>query len=342
MTRRQTVTSVFESLLADLGSDASRRAYRSDWSQFVFWLKCSRIPVLKVSPKDVKRYVVYLAKTGKAQKTRGRALSVIREVYRSFVAEELLAVNPAREVKNTKQGKGPGKTPYLEEDDLAKFLAYGAPRPTCDAAGSNLLPCDLDYGHAGFTHENYGRLFCLHPDDENVFRSKMWTNRRDRMVIQLLAGTGRRRSEVARMLVEDFSADGVTGQVKGGAIKTAPVPNWLRQEIADWCSFVGITSGPLLPRGPDDPSAISGDAVYLIVKRVARAVGVDPTKIAPHGLRRSLATLSERRDVPLADIQAQLGHVSRQTTETYLKGSRKVETAPGEWMSELVKSQETP
>ncbi len=333
MTRRQsTPASVFESLLADLGSDASRRAYRSDWSQFVFWLKYGndRIPVLKVSPKDVKRYVVHLAKTGKAQRTRGRALSVIREVYRSFVAEELLAVNPAREVKNTKQGKGPGKTPYLEEGDLAKFLAFGKPTILDLRVVRNESEWYVQYMSNPKTRITEGLARVL------------WTNRRDRMVIQLLAGTGRRRSEVARMLVEDFSADGVTGQVKGGAIKTAPVPNWLRQEIADWCSFVGITSGPLLPRGPDDPSAISGDAVYLIVKRVARAVGVDPTKIAPHGLRRSLATLSERRDVPLADIQAQLGHVSRQTTETYLKGSRKVETAPGEWMSELVKSQETP
>ncbi len=339
----------FESLLAELGSDASRRAYRSDWTAFTAWCKRQKLAVLKVAPSDVKRYVLHLSTAGKAARTRGRALSVIREVYRAFVAEELLKFNPAREVKDTKRGKAAKPVTWLEEEPLARMLAFGLPT-CCSVCGTQATKWDggmvsYETTKAGISptplppqfrcdeHDPYNKWFGI----ENL-----WTDRHNRMVIQLLAGTGRRRSEVARMRLEDFTEHGVTGVVKGGAEKTAPVPLWLKREISDWCGFAGITTGPLLPRSPEDQDAISGDMVYLIVKRVAKAVGIDPKTIAPHGLRRSLATLSERRNVPLADIQTQLGHASRQTTETYLKGSRRVETAPGEWMSDLVKGKETP
>lgn len=311
------LTAAFEAALAELGSDASRRAYRSDWAAFTAWLKRQKLAMLKVGPKDVKRYLVGLATAGKAAKTRGRALSVIREVYRAFVAEELLVANPAREVKDTKRGKATKPVTWLEEEQLAKMLAFGKSLPVLPPIDWKVMPTDSDV-------------------------LKFWTDRRDRMCIQLLAGTGRRRSEIARMQVEDFTEDGVTGVVKGGAEKTAPVPLWLKREISDWCAFAGIKRGTLLPRSTEDESAISGDMVYRIVKRVAKAVGIPPEKIAPHGLRRTLATLSERRNVPLADLQVQLGHTSRQTTETYLKGSRKVAEAPGEWMGTLVNPKETP
>lgn len=312
------ITAVFEALLADLGSDASRRGYRSDWSFFLAWLKRQKIGVLQVTPRDVKKYMLHLSTTGKAQRTRGRALSVIREVYRAFVAEELLKYNPAREVKDVRKGKTGKPVTWLEEEPLAKFLAFGAPDAKITYGGGN-----------GKVDVSKGVKMKIAPVS--------WTDRRDRMCIQLLAGTGRRRAEVARMRFEDFTEEGVKGIVKGGAEKTAPVPTWLRKELAAWSRFAGMKTGPVLPRGPEDREAITGDMVYLIVKRVAGVVGIDPKKISPHGIRRSLATLSDRRGVPLKDIQAQLNHSGISVTEHYLHGSRKIETAPGEWMSELVK-----
>lgn len=369
--KRVSADHVFAALLADLGSDASRRGYTSDWTFFCKWLKRKKTPVLKVTPKDVKAYVVHLADKGQAQRTRGRALSVIRAVYGAFVAEELLKYNPAREVKNTKKGKTSKPVTWLEEDALRKMLAFGfatfSARPDADEYEKHRKVCE-----ACSAVDSRGRIL---PDGRRrCEKGKMlvsWTDRRDRMCIQLLAGTGRRRAEVARMRVEDFTEHGVSGAVKGGAVKTAPVPEWLRRELTAWLAFAGIKSGPVLPRSPGFPCSnecgrfwtdavvaatcctggrrtgtlssvhdavsINGNGVYAIVKRVAAAVGIAPEKISPHGLRRTLATLSERRNVPLADLQVQLGHASRDTTETYLKGSRKVEVAPGEWMGELVK-----
>ena len=324
---RPTITSVFSALLADLGSDASRRGYKIDWEQFTCWLAAEKIPVLKATPRDIKRYVVHQAERGLAQRTRGRALSVIRAVYGALVAEELLKYNPAREVKNTKAGKANRPVTWLEEDALAKMLSFGSSEDDLVRRAGEFLKgtkrTDADYAAV-----------------EEWFQRALWTDRRDRMCIQLLAGTGRRRAEVARMCVEDFTDEGVTGVVKGGGVKTAPVPEWLRRELAEWLEFAGIKSGPVLPWSETDSGAINGDAVYAIVKRVAVACGIEPDKVSPHSLRRTLATLSERRNVPLVDIQAQLNHRSIQTTETYLKSSHRVAEAPGEWMGKLARPRE--
>ncbi len=338
---RPTITSVFDALLADLGSDASRRGYRSDWKFFCAWLKGQKLTVLKVSPRDVKRYIGHLADKGQAHRTRGRALSVIRATYGALVAEELLKYNPAREVKDVRRGKSGKPVTWLEEEQLGKMLGFGAlllkpediiawrvHQAECGACCSNGKEPHCDIGHP------------LAMKMKHLRHAPSWTDRRDRMCIQLLAGTGRRRSEIARMRFEDFTENGVTGVVKGGAEKTAPVPEWLRRELAEWAAFLGRSAGAVLPWSPEDDSPINGDKVYAIVKRVAIAVGIPKEKVAPHSLRRTLATLSERRNVPLGDIQAQLNHASRNTTEGYLKGSRKVERAPGEWMSELVKGKE--
>lgn len=179
--------------------------------------------------------------------------------------------------------------------------------------------------------------------------SAVWKERRDRMCIQLVAGIGWRRSEIARMKVEDFvggagwrEGEGgpsqsviVKGIVKGGKEATATVAPWLLKEIAAWRKFAGIGRGFLLPRAPDDSKAISGDIVYTITQAVAVAVGVEPSKAAPHAFRRSLATHANRRGVAMADIQHSLGHSTIAVTERYIKGSHEVAHAPGDWMAEL-------
>lgn len=164
-----------------------------------------------------------------------------------------------------------------------------------------------------------------------------WLDRRDRLCVHLLAGLGRRRSEIARVAVEDFRDGDNFSIVKGGKQKWAKIPTWLATEIEAWKAFSEVSSGPLLPRSETNRKAISGDIVYNIAIRVGEAAGLPKDACAPHALRRSLATLAEERGVPLKDIQLTLGHESIVTTEKYLKGSRTVAEAPGEWMGKLVK-----
>lgn len=290
------VANAFDLMLKGLGSKASRDGYEKDWVAFREWLTDKGLNVLKVETADVKRYVFELLEAGKARATRGRALSVLRESFRALVEAGLMSANPAREVKNPKHG-GTQRTPWLDEEALAKLLAWRG--------------------------------------------ASSWLDQRDRLCVQLVAGLGWRRAEIARMRVEDFKRAAVFGTLKGGKKGTATVAPWLRAEIEAWCAFAGLRHGALLPRAVDNPTAISGDIVYNIVQRVGQFAGIPRSDATPHALRRTLATLADQRDVSLADIQQSLGHSSRATTERYLKGSRQVEHAPGEWMSELVKGKET-
>lgn len=168
------------------------------------------------------------------------------------------------------------------------------------------------------------------------FYGSSWRDRRDRLCVQLLAGIGWRRAEIARMKCEDFKDGKIRGVVKGGKEALATVAPWLLDEIEEWKDHVGMRQGPLLYRAEHDHHPVTGAIVYNIVRRVGAEVGIPPASAVPHALRRTLATLSDRHGVPIADIQHALAHSKLATTEGYIKGLRVVKHAPSEWMAKLV------
>lgn len=98
------------------------RSYQGNWGRWVAWLEGRAISPLEAKPIDVKEYLVTMAG---AKATRGRALTTIRSVYSALVVDGLLAVNPAREVKNPKVGAAP-RTPWID-DEAAHKLVEGMP-----------------------------------------------------------------------------------------------------------------------------------------------------------------------------------------------------------------------
>ena len=61
---------------------------------------------------------------------------------------------------------------------------------------------------------------------------------------------------------------------------------------------------------------LSYSALYFLFCRLAKAAGVPQAR--PHALRHGHAMLMLWREIPPADIQAQLGHSSLRMTERYL------------------------
>jgi site-specific recombinase XerD len=116
-----TVDEVLAAKLQTLSSVLSRRAYANDWQQFCAWLVVQEIEVLKATPRIVRGYIAHQHEVGLARPTISRSLSVIREIYGAFVADELLDINPAREIKNPRVSHEP-KTPWLHEEDMKKLL----------------------------------------------------------------------------------------------------------------------------------------------------------------------------------------------------------------------------
>jgi integrase/recombinase XerD len=122
MSSEEAVAAALKSVLDDLCSPGAKRAYDTDWNRFSEWIAGQKIDALKVTPKVVRAHVVWMRDERKlARATIGKAISVIREVYRAMVNEEVIAVNPARETKPPKMD-GSLRTPVLTEEQVLQLL----------------------------------------------------------------------------------------------------------------------------------------------------------------------------------------------------------------------------
>ena len=118
----------FDRVLRNLGSPASRRSYEHDWRRFLVWLELQGVNVTEVRPHHIEDHLDYLRVKMECERpTCGRALSVIREAYGALVRAEIVAVNPAREVKNPKFDSSPN-APCLNEEQVGAMI--NLPRET--------------------------------------------------------------------------------------------------------------------------------------------------------------------------------------------------------------------
>ncbi len=155
---------------------------------------------------------------------------------------------------------------------------------------------------------------------------------RDRALLLFAwASGGRRRSEVAGALMEQLERiDERTYLFRLGHSKTDPAGTGTQADavkpiigaaaaaLTAWLSASGVTSGPIFRRihktRPGGP--LTGQAVWLIVKRRAALAGVDGD-FGAHSLRSGFVTEAGRQSVPLKDAMALTGHRSLATFLRY-------------------------
>lgn len=108
--------------IADKPSPETRRSYEHVWRYYRIWLDGQPLEATAVRPKHVQMYLAYLRLKGQKKGTIGRALSAIRTLYGRLVCDELMTVNPAREVKGPRVDSTP-KAPWIhDEADVEKLL----------------------------------------------------------------------------------------------------------------------------------------------------------------------------------------------------------------------------
>jgi integrase len=95
------------------------------------------------------------------------------------------------------------------------------------------------------------------------------------------------------------------------------------RSLRAWLDVAAIASGPVV-RGADRHTNISDarltdQSAALIVKRLAKAAGLDPEKYAGHSLRSGLATAAAMADVSERAIMAQTGHKSLPMVRRYIR-----------------------
>lgn len=167
---------------------------------------------------------------------------------------------------------------------------------------------------------------------------------RDRALLLIAFGSGgRRRSEVARLAVEDLVERAPVPAHRGapaglmlrslglrlGRTKTASAEQDERVVVVGrpvdalmaWMSAADISSGPVFR--PIDrwdrlgEGAIDPQSVNAILKRRCRLAGLDDASYSAHGLRSGYLTEAARRGVPLVEAMRQTRHRSMQQASAY-------------------------
>jgi integrase len=288
------VASQARSSAAASRSEATRRAYRSDWAHFVAWCGARGLVSLPSDPATVARYVTDMADTFRPS-TISRRLVSIAQAHKAgghpspTIDERVRLVNAGiRRV----HGVAPRQVRPVVTEDLRRMV---------DSCGSD---------SAGI---------------------------RDRALLLLGFAAALRRSELVSLDISDVDErpDGLVVTVRrskmdqegvgrkigvpyGSHPSTCPVRAWRK-----WIESTGITDGPLF-RGVDRHGNIAetriGDrAVALIVKRRAKAAGIDPDTVSGHSLRAGLATWAAAAGVSERAIAATTGHKSMVVLRSYIR-----------------------
>jgi len=146
------------------------------------------------------------------------------------------------------------------------------------------------------------------------------TNRRDRLIILMLYGTGLRVSELCNLRRDDLNLDEgflIVRMGKGSKDRIVPLPVELIEEIKRYLNEREDESPYLfVERRRKKKDKLSPKTVWYIIRKYGKIAGVDVT---PHRLRHSFATHLLERGIDIRAIQELLGHSNLSTTQVYTK-----------------------
>jgi len=268
-------------VLNSLRSPESQRGYRLSIDEFIGWY-CSE-PRLSFNKTVVTRYRIHLETRQLAPGTINVRLAAVRRLAYEAADAGLLSPELAAGIRRVKGARKLGVR-------LGNWLTAEEARRLWQSPGTKTLK-----------------------------------GKRDTALLAILLGCGLRRRELAELTLgllqrreDHWAIVDLVG--KGGHIRTVPVPDWVKQTIDEWLMAAGIVGGRAFRRvcraGKTWGDGMTERVVWHVVKENAAKLNL--TKLAPHDLRRSCARLCHAAGGEMEQIQFLLGHVSVQTTETYL------------------------
>ena len=276
-----------DSLRTRNASPNTIRSYGKDLELFVKHMAQDgkAVPAFnKITRLMIREFLAHGRGRGLTQATLARRLSSLRTFFDYLVREEGLASNPARSVAAPKI---PKKLPTV------------------------------------MTAEETNRLVDQVQYDSKRDRSPAKVIR-DRLIFELLYGTGLRVSELVGLNVNDFDRAERWIKVRGKGRKERQLPYGVKAEAAldrHLEERAKLEPPPemralFLHRWGGALRRLTARSVNSILKKYAKALSGDPS-LHPHSLRHAFAThlLSEGAD--LRAIQELLGHASLSTTQRY-------------------------
>ena len=143
-------------------------------------------------------------------------------------------------------------------------------------------------------------------------------NQRLALIMETMAATGMRVSELVNITVESLDNDELIIDNKN-KIRFIFLPEKLRHKLHKYAKSRSLDSGRIFITSKGEP--VSRKQIWTEMKAAARYAGIEESKVFPHNMRHIFAReyYGKCRDiVRLADV---LGHSSLETTRIYLMTS---------------------
>ncbi len=270
-----------EMLTVERGVSANTlSAYRSDLTNFLTHLANQNKNFRAVTARDVEQYGVAMDKKSHINaRSSARKLSCLRQFYKFLLAEKRIAHNPMQTIASPKLPKQLPK--YLSEQDVQNLLSAAFADKT----------------------EEGKRLVCL---------------------LEILYAAGLRVSELVGLPLSAVvrGQNYVLVRGKGNKERVVPLTPAAQQAIAEYLKIRAV----FLPKDVTSPHLFPSRSTtgYLtrqrfaqLLKELAVAAGLMPSKISPHTVRHAFATHLLEGGADLRSLQQMLGHSDISTTQIY-------------------------
>lgn len=279
-------TEVREYLNASL-SENSRRAYCSDLAHFIAW--GGSVPA---NPEQVAAYLAAHAGKHRAATLARRLVSIgkahLAQDYPSPTDTELVRAT-LRGIRNTHGSAQRQVAPALKEDVLQMVCGLTGIKGVRDKAL-------LLVGFAGAFRRS--ELVALSLADVEYVKQGL--------VIHLRTSKTDQEGQGRKVAIP---------YARGAICPVLALQEWLEAaEIKD-----GPVFRPVNRHGVVADVALSAQAVALVVKARAKAVGLDPERYAGHSLRSGLVTSAAQLGVSSWKIRQQTGHASDAMLARYIR-----------------------
>ena len=318
-------------------SDATLRAYRSDWADFAAWCADRQLAAMPATPETVALYIASRAEAG-PDDGDGRPTAPLKV---ATLSRRMAAISQAHKLAGL-------ESPALRSREPLHSVWAGVTRTLGTARGKVAPALAADVVAMAGQCDEAVRLAEALP--EEAVPGAALRARRDKAMLLLGFAGALRRSELAAVRTEhaSYTPDGlrllipksksdqqgagqVVGVAYGSRAETCPV-----RAVR---SYTAAASRALSTQGRPSPlsgavfrsvdrwgrlgrKAITGRTVANVVKQHAQAAGLDPALYAGHSLRAGFATTAARAGKPDRAIQKQTRHKSAAMLAEYVREGR--------------------
>ncbi|MEO0804048.1 MAG: site-specific integrase [Cyanobacteria bacterium J06642_2] len=277
-------------------SEATWRAYRSDWRQFESWCSNVGLTALPADPDTVAMFVASQADDGRNPSTLSRRLAAIRLVHlgagHTSPHNALKVAEVMRGIRRDWATPPATKKPALDED-IKKMVDLIDVTTRKGLRDRSLLL----FGFAGaFRRSELVALDCQDLE-----------KREEGFLVRI------------RQSKTDQEAQGQTI-----AIPRVPGSSYCPVAALDqWLKVSGINSDAVFRRmfrgDKVGQTRLSSQSISLVIKDLAHAAGLDPSGYAGHSLRSGFLTSAARHQANLFKMADQSRHRSLETLRQYVR-----------------------